>query len=110
MNLLKDDELMKTVSDIGPCYGKLGKEFILNISNECKVEESKEFRKVYIRGCYVKFSPEIINEYLWRSKTKECDEVPSIDKVEKERSKKCMLSSGRLRVKYAMLNMIGAAK
>ena len=37
MDLLKDDGVMKTVSDVGPCYEKLVKEFIVNISDECNV-------------------------------------------------------------------------
>lgn len=74
---------MKIVSYIGPCFDKLVKEFIINISNECKVEGSKEYMKVYVRGCCVKFYPEVINKYFLRSKTEESDEVPSIDKVGK---------------------------
>lgn len=74
---------MKIVSDIGPCYKKIFKEFIVNISNECNIKGRKEFRKVYVRGCCVKFSREIINEYLGRCNTEESDEVHSIAKVEK---------------------------
>lgn len=45
MDLLKDVGLAKIVSGIVSCYEKLVKELIVNISNECKVEESKEIRK-----------------------------------------------------------------
>lgn len=63
MDFLKDAELMKTMSDIGPCYEKLVKEFIVNISNECKIEGRKGLMKVHVRGYCVKLSPKIINEY-----------------------------------------------
>lgn len=45
---------MKIVSDIRPCYEKLVKEFILNLSSDSNVEGSQEYLKVYIRGKCVK--------------------------------------------------------
>lgn len=107
---------MKIVSDIGPCYEKPVMEFIVNLSLECNKEESEEFRKMYVRGCYVKFSPEVINDYLGRIKLTEIDEVPSLDKIAqfittnqiKERPRKYLLSTAKLSVTYIMLNMVGA--
>jgi len=43
------------VCDPSPCYEKLVKEFMLNISVDCKDKTSKEFRKVYVRGRCVDF-------------------------------------------------------
>lgn len=40
MNLLKDDGLMKICVNIGTFYGKLIKEFIVNLSNDFNVEGS----------------------------------------------------------------------
>jgi hypothetical protein len=39
---------MKTVKDLGHCYERLVKEFIVNITNDCS-EGSEEFRKVRVR-------------------------------------------------------------
>lgn len=52
---------MKTVIDIGICYEKLVKGFIVNIIVECNVESNREYRMVYDRGKCVKLSPSIIN-------------------------------------------------
>lgn len=38
VNLLKDSSMIKTMSDIRPCYEKLVNEFIMNMSPECSVE------------------------------------------------------------------------
>lgn len=47
MELLKATRFMKTTTDVGHCYEKLVKEFIINTSVECNVEGNKEYRKVY---------------------------------------------------------------
>lgn len=83
-DLLKKVGLMKTVTYIGSCYEKLVHEFILNLSSKCNREWSREFYKVYVRGCCVKFSPKFINPYLGRRKSAEFDSVPSLDKVARE--------------------------
>ncbi|CAL5209882.1 unnamed protein product [Lathyrus oleraceus] len=108
---------MRIVSDIGHCYEKLVKEFIVNISTECNVKGSKEYNKVYDRGKFVNFSPSIINDYLCKSKYARSDKVPSIEKISKEITggqvkeflKEAFLSSENLSVKYAIMNRIGAA-
>lgn len=61
MDQLKNVGLMKIVSDTGPCYEKLVKESIVNFSNECNIEGSREFRKVFVKGYCVNFSSERIN-------------------------------------------------
>lgn len=64
---------MKTVIGFGKCYEILVKEFIVNNSNECDNKRSKEFRKVYVRGRYVDFSPEIINRLLGRNEEEQAE-------------------------------------
>lgn len=115
-DLLKKVGLMKTMTDIGPCYEKLVREYIVNMSSECNKEGSKELCKVYVRGCCVKFSHEVINVYLGRSKSSKFDSVPSLDKVIREIivnqvqlwPKKSLLSLS-LSVKYVVPNRIGAS-
>lgn len=48
---------MKIVSNTGPCYNKLVMELIVNLFPECNKEGTEDFRKVYVRGYCVKFSP-----------------------------------------------------
>jgi hypothetical protein len=47
---------MKTMTNLGQCYEKFVKEFIVNITEDCS-EGSEEFGQVYMRGRCVKFSP-----------------------------------------------------
>lgn len=84
MELLKAAGMKKSVTNIGPCYEKLVKEFIVNIIIECNFEESKEYRKVYVRAKCVKFSPSIINEYLGKRTSVGSYKVPNIAKIAKE--------------------------
>ncbi|XP_050918842.1 uncharacterized protein LOC127136306 [Lathyrus oleraceus] len=66
MDLIQEVGLMKTVTQFSKCYEMLVKEFIVNLSKECVDGKSKEFRKVYVRGKCVNFSPSVINKYLGR--------------------------------------------
>ncbi|KAI5390370.1 hypothetical protein KIW84_075620 [Lathyrus oleraceus] len=70
-------ELLKTVTDDGPCYEKLVKEFIVNTTAECNVEGGK----MYDRGKCVIFSPSNFNDYLVRSKYAGYDKASSIYKI-----------------------------
>lgn len=84
--------MIKTNADIGPCYEKIVKEFIVNIIVESNVEGNKEYKMVYDRGKCVNLSPLIINDYLGRSKvpfinnfmTKENEEEEVGSKEEEE--------------------------
>jgi hypothetical protein len=67
VDLIKEAGLMRTVSQLPKCYETLVKEFIVNLSEECADGRSKEFRKVYVRGKCVTFSPSVINQYLGRA-------------------------------------------
>ena len=62
---------MKIVSNIGPFYEKLVKEFLVNLTLDCNVERSQKYMKVYIRGKCLKFSPSIIDAYLGINKSAE---------------------------------------
>jgi len=50
MELIKEAGLMKTVCNIGDCYEKLVKEFLVNIPEDCDNPLSREYQKVYVRG------------------------------------------------------------
>ncbi|XP_057443218.1 uncharacterized protein LOC130735136 [Lotus japonicus] len=117
MKLLEAAGLLKTVTEIGGCYDKLVREFIVNVTTNCTVSGHPEFRKVFVRGKCVHFSPEIINQYLGRSTVATGNEELSLSAITKELTAgqnmvwpaKGLLSSTYLSVKYAILNRIGAA-
>ncbi|XP_050916693.1 uncharacterized protein LOC127131842 [Lathyrus oleraceus] len=88
-----------------------------NISFHSVENRSKEFRKVYVRGKCVDFSPEIINRFLGRNEEEQVevevsDNVIYIDitaKQVKEWPKKGKMSASDLSVKYVVLHRIGDA-
>ncbi|XP_050874964.1 uncharacterized protein LOC127078562 [Lathyrus oleraceus] len=103
MDLIQEAGLIKTVTPFSKCYEMLVKEFIVNLSEEYVDGKSKEFRKVYVRGKCVNFSPSVINKYLGRP-----DEAQPELEVRKWPLKGKLVAS-KLSVKYAMLHKIGAA-
>jgi hypothetical protein len=52
------------IYNLGDCYEKLVKEFLVNIPNDCDDPLSREYQKVFVRGECVNFSPSIINKFL----------------------------------------------
>ncbi|XP_050918943.1 uncharacterized protein LOC127136430 [Lathyrus oleraceus] len=106
-----------TFEFFGKCYEMLVKEFIMNISKKCDNKRSKEFRKVYVRGRCVDFSPEVINRFLGRNEEEQaeievsenviCREITT--KKMKEWPRKGKLSASALSVKYVVLHRIGSA-
>lgn len=75
---------MKTFIDIGPCYEKLVKEFIVNITAECNVEGNKECKMVYDWGKCMKLSPWINNYYLSRRNVSYINKIMAKEKKVKE--------------------------
>ncbi|XP_050902046.1 uncharacterized protein LOC127110447 [Lathyrus oleraceus] len=78
---------------------------IMDLIQEAEYDDgkSKEFRKVYVRGKCVNFSPSVINKYLGRP-----DEAQPELEVRKWPLKGKLVAS-KLSVKYAMLHKIGVA-
>ncbi|XP_057425844.1 uncharacterized protein LOC130719229 [Lotus japonicus] len=117
MELIETAGLLKTVTEIGGCYDKLVREFIVNVTTNCTESGHPDFRKVFVRGRCVHFSPEIINQYLGRSTIATGNEELSLSAITNELTAgqvmewpfKGLLSSTHLSVKYAILNRIGAA-
>jgi hypothetical protein len=117
VNLIKNADLEKTVSNMGDCYEKLVKEFLVNIPVDCDDPMSKDYHIFYVRGRKVMFSAAIINRYLGINEIDCVDAEISDNQVCKVITtnqvkvwpKKGKTSSGKLSVKYAILNRIGAA-
>ncbi|XP_050876888.1 uncharacterized protein LOC127080618 [Lathyrus oleraceus] len=88
-----------------------------SMENECDNKRSKEFRKVYVRGRCVYFSPKIISRFLGRNEEEQaevevsenviCREITA--KQVKEWPSKGKLSASDLSVKYDVLHKIGVA-
>ena len=95
----------------------LVREFIMNIFKKCDNKRSKEFRKVYVRGRCMNFSPKIINRFLGRNEEEQaeievsdnviCSEITA--KQVNEWPRKWKLFASALSVKYVVLHRIGAA-
>jgi hypothetical protein len=117
VDLIREAGLMRTVTQLPKCYETLVKEFIVNLSEECADGKSREFRKVYVRGKCVTFSPSVINLYLGRADEEQPElevtdnricQVITAKQVRKWPLKGKLVAS-QLSVKYAMLHKVGAA-
>ncbi|XP_024634546.1 uncharacterized protein [Medicago truncatula] len=115
MELIQKAGLMKIVSNLGECYEKLAKEFLVNVSESFDNPLSKEYQKVYARGECVNFSPSIINWFLGINEEEVAELKVSNNQVCREittnQVRTCPKrgkTSGKLSVKYAILNRIGA--
>ncbi|XP_058774620.1 uncharacterized protein LOC131648903 [Vicia villosa] len=117
MELIHAAGLMKTVTHFATCYEMLVKEFSVNLLEEYADRNSKEYRKVYVRGRCVTFSSTVINNYLGRSDDAQPELEVSNNKVcqvitanqVKSWPLKGKLSASKLSMRYAMLHKIGAA-
>ena len=63
MSMIKEAGLLKTVCNIGDCYEKLMREFLVNVLEDCNNPLSQEYQKVYVIAECVNFSPNIINRF-----------------------------------------------
>jgi len=92
------------------------KEFVVNISEHYDNLLTGEFQKVYVRGECVNFSPDIINRFLGIDKEGVVELEATYNQISREITankvstwpKKGKISSGKMSVKYAILNRIGA--
>jgi hypothetical protein len=114
MELIKQVGMTKTMCGLGDCYEKLVKEFLVNLSSECDNKLSPEFRKVFVRGHCVNFSPSIINNYSGRND----EDVPEVEVTDNQVCEeitakqvnqwpiKGKLSASKLTMKYVILHRI----
>jgi hypothetical protein len=117
VDLIKNAGLESTVTNLGSCYEKLVKEFLVNIPNDCDNPVSPNYHVVYVRGKEVKFSPTIINRFLGIDESQCADTELNSNQVCKVITanqvrvwpKKGKIPAVMLSVKYIILNRIGAA-
>lgn len=79
--LLSDTQLLKTVMNDEPYYPKSVKQFVVNPLNGFNNYESKEYRKVHVRGICFVYSLEIVNEYLSHGRFINIECLPSLKTV-----------------------------
>ncbi|XP_057444124.1 uncharacterized protein LOC130736299 [Lotus japonicus] len=117
MEVISAAFFMKTVKDLGRCFDKLVREFIVNIPADCDDASSAEYMNVFVRGKCINFSLEVINEFLGRSPVDVGQGEPNLNmvattltgKLVRKWPKKGLLPSGRLTAKYVILYKIGTA-
>lgn len=96
---------------------RLVNEFIINILVDCDDNKIEEFRKVFVKGKCVEFSPNMINRYMGKCENEQLEiEVPANQICKEITAKQVLqwprkgkLSTRKLSVKYAILQRIGAA-
>ncbi|XP_058747007.1 uncharacterized protein LOC131619996 [Vicia villosa] len=117
LELIQEVGLLKTVCNLPKCYEKLVKEFVVNLSEDCGNSMSVDFRKVFVRGKCVSFSPSVINKFLERTDEAQPELEVTDNKVCQVITAKQVnswplkekLTASKLSIKYAMLHKIGAA-
>ena len=116
ISLVKHAGLLSTIHQIGRCFDRLVKEFVVNVGPEVGTPGHPDHHKVFVRGCCVKFSPAVINQFLQRTEESPVIEV-SLKKVAQELTAKKVnswpikgkLLASQLSVKYAILHKISIA-
>ncbi|MCI17807.1 envelope-like protein, partial [Trifolium medium] len=112
VDLITKAGLIKTVKDLGSCYERLVKEFLVNISEDCNDPMSPEYRKVYVRGRCNEFSADVINQFLGRSTEVVPEMKATYDEIcmtltnNQVRKWPGKIPSVKLTAKYARLNKI----
>ncbi|TYK11806.1 uncharacterized protein E5676_scaffold152G00180 [Cucumis melo var. makuwa] len=117
MNLIEKAGLSKTISDVGPFYPQLNREFIVNLSAEFNDRSSPNYQTVHIKGFKFTISPAVINGFLGSGITLDFSpSSPSTDVLASVLSGGTLSSSPvngiptvALSVKYAILHKIGIA-
>jgi len=117
MKLIKEVGLLKIVCKFIDFYEQLVKELLVNMPVDCDNPFCKDYQKVFVRGECVNFFPNIINKFLGIDEGGVAEFEVTDSQVSKEITpnqvkvwhKKRNISSGKLYVKYVILNRIGAA-
>ncbi|XP_050895602.1 uncharacterized protein LOC127102246 [Lathyrus oleraceus] len=84
VELIEAVGLMKIVTNFGPCYESLVKEFVVTIPDGCDDVKSKDYRKVYVKGNVIKISPDVINKFQGRTEEPQAELEITDDQVCKE--------------------------
>lgn len=84
IQLIKDADLMMTVSNSGSYHAQLIREFIVNLPEKITDPYSTDYMEAYVRGNCVKFSQRGINDFLGIAILSSIDPLPSKTELVKE--------------------------
>ncbi|XP_058759284.1 uncharacterized protein LOC131632562 [Vicia villosa] len=117
LELIQEAGLLKTVCNLPKFYEKMVKEFVVNLYVDCGNSRTVDYRKVFVRGKCVSFSPSVINKFLGKTDEAQAElevtdnQVCQVITTKQVKSwpMKEKLTASKLSIKYAMLPKIGAA-
>ncbi|XP_050946551.1 uncharacterized protein LOC103495162 [Cucumis melo] len=117
INLIAKAGLSKTISDVGPFYPQLIREFVVNLPTDFNDSSSPDYQTVHIRGFKFSITPAVINGFLGNAVSINfAPSSPSTDVLASELSGGTLSSwplngipVAVLSVKYAILHKIGIA-
>src|ERR1044072_2768585 len=117
MSLIDAAGLKQTVTQVGRCFERLVKEFLINVGPEVGKPGHVDYFKAYVRGRAVEFSPRSINKFLNRSEESITEEQVPLEMIAKvltanqvtEWPASGTIPCSKLSAKYAILHKIGAA-
>ncbi|XP_050919655.1 uncharacterized protein LOC127137217 [Lathyrus oleraceus] len=84
VKLIEVAGLMKTVTKFGLCYEGLVNEFVVTILDGCDDVKSEDYRKMYVRGHVVTFSPAVIKNFMGKTEEPQAELEVTDDQVCKE--------------------------
>ncbi|TYJ96982.1 flocculation protein FLO11-like [Cucumis melo var. makuwa] len=64
LELIRNVDLIRTLSEVGPFYPRLMRELIVNLPSDFNDPSADEYQKVHIRGVCFNVSSELLNSYL----------------------------------------------
>ncbi|XP_019163620.1 PREDICTED: uncharacterized protein LOC109159961 [Ipomoea nil] len=112
--ILITNQLLETVTNIEPYDEQVIQEFYCNMTKTISTPSSPLYGKVYVRGNFYDFTPDIINRYLGTSEIEQETELNS-EQVAKELTagnvsfEKNKIKAASLTSKYAILQKIALA-
>ena len=81
MDLIHKAGLEKTISNVGPFYPQLIREFIVNLPDEFNNPSSADYQTVHIRGFKFVILPSMINGFLGNNVDIDCSPSCPITEV-----------------------------
>ncbi|XP_008465605.1 uncharacterized protein LOC103503245 [Cucumis melo] len=117
MDFIHKAGLKKTISNVGPFYPQLIKEFIVNLPDEFNDPSSDDYQSVHIRGFKFVVSSAVINGFLGNTVDIDCSpSCPTTEVLATVLSRGTLFTwpvngilAAALNVKYAILHKIGIA-
>ncbi|KAA0059938.1 flocculation protein FLO11-like [Cucumis melo var. makuwa] len=118
LELIRNAELIRTVSKVGPFYPRLMRELIVNLPSDFNDPSADEYQKVHIRGVCFNVSPDLLNSYLGITLSADyAVSYPTLERLAEELTGGTILAwpvDGQLQVasltvKYSILHRIGTS-